>query len=121
MNTVILSGKVGRDCSVKQTSGGTNFLRFPLATSRKVKENWETDWHDVTVWGKGAKPVRKGEDVLVTGQYIQRKYQTKDGENRVVHEVAAFDFYVKPKEEKSESYGADYGSPEQEEMNSLYD
>ena len=55
LNIVILTGRLGADPELKETSQGGKFATLSLATNEKYKdkdgENKEkTQWHKVTVW-----------------------------------------------------------------------
>ena len=89
MNRAIVSGNLGRDPEVRYTSGGQAVANFSVATSRKYKkgDEWveETEWHDITVWGKLAEVcgehLAKGRKVLVEGRLKTDKWE-KDGVKR---------------------------------------
>lgn len=99
MNQVFLKGNVGKDAEVKTTKNGVAYVNFSLATSRKVGNGYETDWHNVTVWKDAARPLHKGDIVMVVGQYIQRSWTDRNGNNVTGHQVSSFEMFRKPKSE----------------------
>ena len=52
MNKVILIGNVGRNPEVKDFPSGFSTAKFSLATIKKVKDETETQWHNIEVIGK---------------------------------------------------------------------
>ena len=93
MNKVFLSGKLGREPEIKQTSLGILICNLAVATSENVKkgDKWEkeTEWHNAVVFGgRGefiAKSAQKGSGIVLTGRIKTEKWE-KNGEkkNKVV-------------------------------------
>jgi single-strand DNA-binding protein len=97
-NRVILCGRLGRDCEMRYTQGGTAVATLNLATtevwkdkSGAKKEN--TEWSRVVLWGKTAEALSeyltKGQQVLVEGKLQTRQWDDKDGNKRYTTEVRA--------------------------------
>ena len=94
INRVELLGRVGVDPEMRYTQGGTAITRVRLATDRhRQNGETETDWHDVTCWGKLAEAVNtyvgKGDRLYVTGRLAQNSYETDDGQKRHRTEIHA--------------------------------
>lgn len=89
MNTVILSGRLGRDPELRFIPSGTAVMNCSIAVERSYKqgEDWkkETSWVDLIVWGKQgermATGLAKGDLVTVRG-YLKQETWEKDGQNR---------------------------------------
>tara|TARA_R110000823_G_scaffold4918_12_gene19659 strand:+ start:441 stop:887 length:447 start_codon:yes stop_codon:yes gene_type:complete len=87
-NSVTLVGNLGRDPEIRQTKAGDSWATFSIATSRKVKGEEQTQWHNVVCWDgmlvdKVLQPyVKKGSKVLITGMIEYRKYTGNDGSER---------------------------------------
>ena len=81
MNKVILVGRMGKDPESTVFQGGTSNVKFSLATSKKVKGDYKTEWHNVVCWGKTAEAVSKfcskGSLVGVTGEISYRQWDDK--------------------------------------------
>ena len=97
-NKLTIVGNVGKEGDLRYSQGGMAMLQFSVAVAdrRKSKSGeWEeeTDWFNVTVFGKTAESVAeyvtKGKQVLVEGRVKIREYTTKDGDNRASLDVAA--------------------------------
>lgn len=98
VNMVILVGNLGRDPELRYTPSGQPVASFSLATT----ESWakdgakqeRTEWHRIVVWGKlgelCTEHLAKGRQVYLQGKIQSRKYQDKDGQERTVSEIIAF-------------------------------
>lgn len=94
INRVELLGRVGIDPEMRYSQGGTAITRVRLATDRhRQNGETETDWHDVTCWGKLAEAVNeyvgKGDRLYVSGRLAQNSYETEDGQKRHRTEIHA--------------------------------
>lgn len=92
MDTIIFSGNVGRDPEFKETDSYKQ-ARFSVAVTHRVKGEKETEWRNVTIFGKSAEFVRdyvtKGRTVVVEGHPSVRVYKNKAGEPAAVMDVTA--------------------------------
>ncbi len=93
MNNITIIGNVGQDPELKYLPSGQCSLTFSVATSRKVKEEWQTTWHKVVVWGDMAEncaaSISKGNRVIVMGRIDVREWSNKGGEKRTTTEIVA--------------------------------
>lgn len=97
LNKVFLIGNLGRDPELREV-GRSVVCDFSLATTERFKnrdKEWEerTEWHKVVVWGKSAEAcadnLRKGAQVYVEGKIQSRKWDDKDGNERISFEIIA--------------------------------
>lgn len=95
-NRVQLIGRLGNDPEVKTLESGKSLARFSIATNDyytndKGERVEETQWHNITAWGKKAEVVskylKKGEEVVLEGKLIHRSYETSKGEKRYITEI----------------------------------
>ena len=107
-NRVVLVGRVGQDPEVRSTASGMATARFSLATTEVSRDRNErsggpgggwnemTEWHRIVAWGalaeRAQKTVAKGVMILVEGRLRTRKWQDKQGMERVTTEVVADTF-----------------------------
>lgn len=120
INSVVLSGNLGRDPEVRVTPTGTNILTFSLAVSERVKkgDNWEdyTNWVDVVVFGKRAeslgKILTKGTKVTVSGKLRYSSWE-RDGKNRSKLEVIADDVDIMQRRDGQSQVGFQQQSHQQ--------
>ena len=90
MNTVNLVGRLCHDPELKSTPGGKSVVSVSLAVKRpRVKDT--TDFINPVIWEHTAEYVSKygskGGLMAVTGCLTSRKYQDREGNNRVAYEV----------------------------------
>lgn len=124
VNKVILLGRLGKDAETKFTTGGAAVTKFPLATSRRWKDQqtgeWreETDWHNIVVWRQEnvANYLTKGRQIYVEGRLQTRSYEDKDGQKKYFTEVVADDVILvgsRGEEGGGEEAGSSYSAPAQ--------
>ena len=94
INRVELLGRVGVEPEMKYTQSGTAVTKVRLATDqRRQNGDSETDWHNVTCWGKVGEVVNehvsKGDRIFVTGRLSYSSYENSDGQRRFRTEIHA--------------------------------
>jgi single-strand DNA-binding protein len=96
MNSVVISGRVTKDVELRYLPSGMAIASFPLAVQEDRKNaegGYDTNFIDVTAWGKTAEFVAnhsgKGLRLIVNGRLKQEKWQDKDGANRSKISVTA--------------------------------
>lgn len=96
MNNWIGHGFTGKDTEIKTLESGKKIAKFTLATQsyRKDKDGNKmshTEWHTIVVWDKLAelceKYVKKGSELIVTGEVTYRDYTDKDGVKKYFTEI----------------------------------
>ncbi len=94
LNSVHIVGHLAKDAEVKFTQSGTAYSNFSVYTKESVKKNgqWEkeTTFHDCVCFGKPAEwlgNAHKGQLVVLTGRIQKRKWQDKEGNNRISAEI----------------------------------
>lgn len=90
MNKIILIGRLTKEPELKACNSGTEVCNFAIAVDRRMKDaNGEklTDFIDCTAWGKTGVFVNtyfhKGDGIAIEGRMESRKWQDKDGSNRI--------------------------------------
>jgi single-strand DNA-binding protein len=82
-NSITMIGRLGQDPTQGSTNSGTDYANFSIA-GKSVRQDDETLWMRVTVWGKLAeicgKHLHKGSEVAVFGSLKANSYQNKEGE-----------------------------------------
>jgi len=100
INNVVLVGRLGNDPELTYTNSGTALCKFRLAVERPPRRTEdggrgekETDWLDITCWGKVAENVNqyldKGSLVGVEGRMQSRTWERQDGSKGYGVEVNA--------------------------------
>lgn len=99
INSVSISGNLGRDPELRATRSGMQVLGFSMCVNGRVRrgDSWEDkpNWVDVSIFGNRAEAVakylQKGSHVTVHGRLSQRTWETDDGQKRSKLEVIADD------------------------------
>jgi len=95
MNTITISGNVGRDPELRYTQQGKAVAKFSVADSRGKDENKETTWHNVVCFDEMAEniceAIVKGARVVVIGRLVSNEYIDKEGVKKVAWDVLADD------------------------------
>ena len=95
LNKILIIGNVGGVPQIR-TVGDQKVAQFSVATTEKRKDKTgnvisETEWHNVTFWGKTAeiaeKYVQKGTQVYVEGRIKTEKYTDKNGNEKFMTRV----------------------------------
>ena len=93
LNEIRLIGRITRDPELHTTGSGVSVMSFSVAVDRRFKQGDEkvTDFIECVAWRHNAeflaKYGAKGRLVYVGGSLQSRKWQDKDGNNRVSWEV----------------------------------
>lgn len=94
MNQITLIGNIAEP-KLTFTNSGTAKCEFGLATSRKIKEETVTTWHNVVAWGQLAENlsavINRGDRLIVLGRINEDKYTAADGTEKVWRTVVADD------------------------------
>jgi single-strand DNA-binding protein len=115
LNKIFLMGRLTRDPELRRTQSGTAVTSFSLAVDRDFKSQSgekETDFIDIVAWRSTAEFVSKyftkGRMAVIHGRLQMRKWQDKNGNNRISAEVVADQVYFG--DSKKESSTGDYGN-----------
>jgi len=92
-----ISGRATTDPTVRDVNGSpcTSFGVAAETGAKDEQGNWESIFLWVSVWGKKgdsiAKNLKKGERILVMGNYSQRLYKDKEGSTQIQNRLTAQD------------------------------
>lgn len=100
LNLVQLIGNLTRDPELRYTPNGSAVCTIGLATNRSWtsgdgggQRQEETTYHRIVVWGKLAEicgqMLKKGSKAYVQGRLQNRKWTTKEGQERETVEIVA--------------------------------
>ena len=112
INSVAISGNLGRDAELKTTRNGKPVVSFDLAvtSARKDGDGWATkaNWVPVTWWGDEAADkaplLVKGRGLVIHGRLNMNEWE-QDGQRRRKLEVVAESVILA--EKKDDLYDAD--------------
>lgn len=92
INKVILIGRTANKPSLKEGKSGSKYCYFSLATNTGYGEKKQTDWHDITAFGKTAELcaqyIDKGSLIMIDGRITYDKYE-KDGKTTKATKIIA--------------------------------
>ncbi len=92
MNKAILIGNLGKDIEVRHTTIDHTVATLSLATTEKIKDQSQTEWHRVILYGKLVELcdscLKKGAQVYVEGKSRKKTWE-KDGIKRYTTEIVA--------------------------------
>ena len=105
-NVVQLIGRLGAAPEIKKLENGNAMSKMRVATSesyKNAKGDWvtETQWHNVTAWGKVAERSQgadKGAEVFIEGKLEYRQYTGNDGQKKFYTDIIALEFAVMQKQ-----------------------
>lgn len=93
MNSITVTGKVGKDPDLRFSANQMAILTFSVADTYGKDDKKKTTWHDIKVFGKLAENVAntiaKGSTVIIVGRYQQEDYTKKDGTTGKIREIIA--------------------------------
>lgn len=96
LNVVAIIGRLAASPELKTTNSGKSVCSFRIANDSGYKDasgQSQTNWLDVTAWGKTAeficKYFPKGALIAIDGRLQTRQYQDKNGQNRTAVEIVA--------------------------------
>ena len=93
MNVVALIGRWTKEHELRYSQNGTAVLKNSLAVNRPFSKNKETDFFDITIFGKIAENTanytKKGMLVGIEGRLQQNRWEDQQGNKRSRVEVLA--------------------------------
>lgn len=84
MNTILITGRLGKDPDLKTAQNGTEYTNISVAVDRRKKQDEErkTDWFRCTAFGKTAVFIttylRKGDNIIISGSMENDPYKDKE-------------------------------------------
>ena len=93
MNYIAIHGKLTADPELKTVGSGVECCSFTVAVNRPTGKDKErvADFIPCTAWRQSAafvaKYFHKGDGIIVEGSLQSRKYQDKEGNNRIGYDV----------------------------------
>ena len=116
LNKIILMGRLVKNPELKKTQNDVAVTSFSIACDRDFKSQSgekECDFINVQAWRQTAEFVckyfSKGRMAVVEGRLQTRKYQDRDGNNRVATEIVANNVYFGDSKSDGNSGGTSGG------------
>lgn len=123
LNLIVLQGRLVRDPELRSTMNGTSVATFTVAVDRDYQPGGSeklTDFIECVAWkGTGefvSKYFRKGSMIVISGSLQSRKWQDREGNNRISWEVNAQSVYFGESRKDGPNaaqatYQQNYGNP----------
>lgn len=93
MNSISISGNIGKDCELRHLPNGDPVCTFSVADS--MGRDKPTIWWRCNLFGKRAEALQqylvKGQQVTVIGNITEREWTDKDGQQRKSMDVRVSD------------------------------
>lgn len=93
MNIAVLIGRMTSTPELKSTPNGVSVTSFSIAVDRGYGDKKQTDFINIVAWRQTAEFICKhftqGSRIAIEGSIQTRKYQDRDGNNRIAFEVVA--------------------------------
>lgn len=91
MQSIFITGNLGKDSELRQTQAGEDVLSFSVASKQGWGDKATTNWFRCSIWGKRARTLKdhlvKGVKVAVQGGLEVGEYQGKAQLDVRVNEV----------------------------------
>ena len=133
LNRATLIGNIGKDPEIKTLQNGRKFVSFPLATSKRYRDNngeqkEETQWHNIVIWGKTAETfenigIVKGTQLYIEGEITNRSWTDQTtGQKRYTTEinVSSFQILSSRNTQGTSGNGGAYGASQQTRPQQAY-
>lgn len=116
INTIVISGRLGRDPEMKYTQAGKAVTSFSVAVDRRGRDAG-ADWFQVTAWEKlgelCSEHLAKGRQVVIRGRMTSREYE-KDGAKRTAWDLIAEDVqFIGPRDDEANAPRPQQQRPQQ--------
>jgi single-strand DNA-binding protein len=93
MNSITITGNLGKDCESRSLQDGTSIASFSVADSQGKDK--PTIWWNCSLFGKRAESLTqyltKGQQVTVIGTVSEREYTDRDGQSRKSMDIRVSD------------------------------
>ena len=116
LNHITIMGRLTRDPELRSTQSGVSVASFTVAVDRDFSGRdggeKQTDFIDCVAWRQTgefvSKYFRKGSMIVVSGRLQSRKWQDREGNNRVNWEVNADNVYFgESRRDSGDTYSSD--------------
>lgn len=110
INTITISGNVGKDAVVRVTPNGKHIAQFSLPAKSGFGENEKTSWLICKMFGAMAEKlsasILKGVKVTVTGEFVIEEWKRNDGSQAQTPTILVRDIDLPPR-------SSNQGAPQQ--------
>ncbi|ELW2864918.1 single-stranded DNA-binding protein [Salmonella enterica] len=101
INTIIVSGNVGKDAVLRVTPNGKHISSFSIPAKTGFGENEKTSWLNCKMFGAMAEKlsvaVVKGAKVTVSGEFVIEEWTRQDGSQAQMPTILVRDIDLPPR------------------------
>ncbi|MGR7269642.1 single-stranded DNA-binding protein [Klebsiella aerogenes] len=101
INTIIVSGNVGKDAVLRVTPNGKHIASFSIPAKTGFGENEKTSWLNCKMFGamaeKLSSAVVKGAKVTVSGEFVIEEWTRQDGSTAQTPTILVRDIDLPPR------------------------
>lgn len=101
INTITISGNVGKDAVVRVTPNGKHIAQFSLPAKSGFGDNEKTSWLNCKMFGamaeKLSSSILKGIKVTVTGEFVIEEWKRNDGSQAQTPTILVRDIDLPPR------------------------
>lgn len=101
INTITISGNVGKDAVLRVTQNGKHISSFSLPAKSGFGENEKTSWLNCKMFGAMAEKlsasVVKGAKITVTGEFVIEEWTRQDGSQAQTPTILVRDIDLPPR------------------------
>lgn len=101
INTITVSGNVGKDAVLRVTPNGKHISSFSLPAKSGFGDNEKTSWLNCKMFGAMAEKLStaivKGAKVTVTGEFVIEEWDRKDGTKAQTPTILVRDIDLPPR------------------------
>ncbi|QRQ73104.1 single-stranded DNA-binding protein [Citrobacter sp. B72] len=107
INTIIVSGNVGKDAVLRVTPNGKHIASFSIPAKTGFGENEKTSWLNCKMFGAMAEKlsvaVVKGAKVTVSGEFVIEEWTRQDGSTAQTPTILVRDIDLPPRNGQQQS------------------
>lgn len=107
INTIIVSGNVGKDAVLRVTPNGKHIASFSIPAKTGFGENEKTSWLNCKMFGSMAEKlsvaVVKGAKVTVSGEFVIEEWTRQDGSTAQTPTILVRDIDLPPRNGQNQS------------------
>lgn len=107
INTIIVSGNVGKDAVLRVTPNGKHIASFSIPAKTGFGENEKTSWLNCKMFGAMAEKlsvaVVKGAKVTVSGDFVIEEWTRQDGSTAQTPTILVRDIDLPPRNGQNQS------------------
>lgn len=122
INTITISGNVGKDAVLRVTPNGKHIASFSLPAKSGFGENEKTSWLNCKMFGAMAEKLSvaivKGAKITVTGEFVIEEWTKQDGSQAQSPTILVRDIDLPPRGTAGSDQSQQNNQPKQQKQQS---